>query len=118
LRGTIPNQDYEFLPGMFARVQIPIGALDNALLVLDRAPGIDQRGHYVLVVDQNDEVQQRPVEIGPGIDGMQVITKGLSVDDRVVVDGIQRAIPGNKVAPKQVVTPPPDSAAAPQPAAQ
>jgi RND family efflux transporter MFP subunit len=118
LRGTIPNQDYEFLPGMFARVQVPVGTLDDALLVPQRALGVDQRGHYVLVVDQNDEVQQRPVQIGPLVQGMQVITQGLSADDRVVTDGIQRAIPGNKVAPKQVVTPPPDSAAAPQPAAQ
>jgi RND family efflux transporter MFP subunit len=117
LRGTIPNQDYEFLPGMFARVQVPIGTLDNALLVPQRALGVDQRGHYVLVADQNDEVQQRPVQIGPLVAGMQVITQGLGADDRVVIDGIQRAIPGNKVAPKQVATPL-DSAAASEPAAQ
>ena len=113
LRGTIANQDYEFLPGMFARVQVPVGTLDNALLIPDRALGVDQRGHYVLVVGANDEVQQRPVQIGPLVAGMQVITQGLSADDRVVIDGIQRAIPGNKVAPR-----PPDSAAASEPAAQ
>jgi RND family efflux transporter MFP subunit len=107
LRGTIPNQDYEFLPGMFARVQLPVGALDNALLIPDRALGVDQRGHYVLLVDANDEVRQQPVTIGPLIAGMQVVTQGLSIDDWVVIDGIQRAIPGDKVAPKQVVTAPP-----------
>lgn len=119
LRGTIPNQDYEFLPGMFARVQVPVGALDNALLIPDRAVGVDQRGHYVLVVDEKDEVQQRPVEIGPLIAGLQVITQGLNGDDRVVIDGLQRAIPGDKVAPKQVATAPPATgeAAPAQPAA-
>jgi RND family efflux transporter MFP subunit len=118
LRGTIPNQDYEFLPGMFARVQVPVGTLDDALLVPQRALGVDQRGHYVLVVDQNDEVQQQPVQIGPLIAGMQVVTQGLGASDRVVIDGTQRAIPGDKVAPKEVGTEAPASAATPQPAAQ
>jgi multidrug efflux system membrane fusion protein len=101
-RGVIENKDYTFLPGMFVRVQIPVGTTAGALLVLDRALGIDQRGHYLLVVGQNEVVEQRPVEIGAlQDDGMRVITKGLGADDRVVVDGMQRAIPGSKVAPQE-----------------
>jgi RND family efflux transporter MFP subunit len=102
LRGSIANQDYEFLPGMFVRVQIPVGTTENALLVPDRALGIDQRGHYLLLVGQNDEVEQRPVQIGALEGGMRVNTQGLTADEWVVVDGLQRAIPGNKVAPKKV----------------
>ncbi|MGH6918295.1 MAG: efflux RND transporter periplasmic adaptor subunit, partial [Geminicoccaceae bacterium] len=56
VRGSIANQDYVFLPGMFVRVRVPVGTTPNALLVPDRALGIDQRGHYLLLVDQSDEV--------------------------------------------------------------
>ena len=103
-RGTIPNQDHVFLPGMFVRVRVPIGTSENALLVPDRALGIDQRGHYLLVVSQDEVVEQRPVQIGALIDGMRVIEQGLSAEDRVVVDGIQRAIPGSKVTARMAVT--------------
>jgi multidrug efflux system membrane fusion protein len=100
-RGLIPNQDYVFLPGQFVRVRVPTGTTEGALLVPDRALGIDQRGHYLLVVNQDDVVEQRPVQIGALIDGMRVIGHGVSMDDRVVVEGIQRAIPGSKVNPQE-----------------
>jgi membrane fusion protein, multidrug efflux system len=100
-RGVIANQDYVFLPGLFVRVQVPVGKTDKALLVPDRALGVDQRGHYLLVLDQADVVEQRLVQIGALNDGLRVIEHGLSADDRVVVDGLQLAIPGSKVAPHE-----------------
>jgi multidrug efflux system membrane fusion protein len=103
-RGVIANKDYVFLPGLFVRVQIPVGTTDNALLVPDRAVGIDQRGHYLLIVGQDDVVAQRTVETGALAAGMRVIEQGLSADDRVVVDGLQRAIPGSKVTPREVAS--------------
>ena len=113
-RGSIPNKDYVFLPGLFVRVRVPIGTIDNALLITDRALGIDQQGHYALVVNQDDVVEQRPVQIGALIDGMRVIEQGVSADDRVVVEGIQRAIPGSKVVPQSLeqarAAPPPQAA--------
>jgi multidrug efflux system membrane fusion protein len=110
VRGSIANKDYVFLPGMFVRV--PVGTSANALLVPDRALGIDQRGHYLLLVDGNDEVEQRPVQIGALVGDLRVISQGLEASDRVVVEGIQRAIPGNKVEPKEVALTPPDAAPA------
>jgi RND family efflux transporter MFP subunit len=100
-RGVLPNQDYVFLPGLFVRVQVPVGTTDNALLVPDRALGIDQRGHYLLVVDKEDMVEQRPVQTGALHNGLRVVEQGLNADDRVVIEGLQRAIPGNKVAPRE-----------------
>ncbi len=100
-RGTIPNQDYVFLPGLFVRVRVPVGRTDQALLVPDQAIGIDQRGHYLLVVGQDDVVEQRLVQIGALDDGMRVILQGLSADERVVIDGLQRALPGSKVEPRE-----------------
>jgi membrane fusion protein, multidrug efflux system len=114
-RGVIPNEHYAFLPGLFVRVRVPVGTTLDALLVPDRALGIDQRGHYLLVVDQDDVVAQRPVQIGVLIDGMRVIAEGLGAQDRVVVAGIQRAIPGSKVAPQEAA---PALANPPAPAAQ
>jgi RND family efflux transporter MFP subunit len=117
VRGSIANKDYVFLPGMFVRVRVPVGTTPDALLVPDRALGIDQRGHYLLLVDADDEVEQRPVQIGALVGSMRVITEGLGAADRVVVDGIQRAIPGSKVQPKEVALTPPDAAPADAPAA-
>ena len=117
VRGSIANEDYVFLPGMFVRVRVPVGTSPDALLVPDRALGIDQRGHYLLLVDASDEVAQRPVQIGALVGEMRVITEGLKAEDWVVVDGIQRAIPDSKVAPKKVTLTPPDAAPAEQPAA-
>jgi membrane fusion protein, multidrug efflux system len=113
VRGSIPNQDYVFLPGMFVRVRVPVGTTPDALLVPDRALGIDQRGHYLLLVDANDEVEQRPVQIGALVGDLRVITQGLGASDRVVVEGLQRAIPGNKVQPKEAPLTPPDQPPAP-----
>ncbi|MEM7024782.1 MAG: efflux RND transporter periplasmic adaptor subunit [Pseudomonadota bacterium] len=108
LRGSIANQDYEFLPGMFVRVRIPTGTTEDSLLVPDRALGVDQQGHYLLLVNKDDEVEQRTVKIGALVGTMRVITEGLKADDQVVVQGLQRAIPSDKVAPKEVtLTPPP-----------
>jgi multidrug efflux system membrane fusion protein len=120
-RGVIPNQDYVFLPGLFVRVQIPVGTTPDALLVPDRAVGVDQRGHYLLVVGQDDVVAQHPVQTGALHNGMRVITHGLSADDRVVVDGLQRAIPGSKVTPREAAasaSPAPAAAAPAKPKAQ
>jgi RND family efflux transporter MFP subunit len=117
VRGSIANEDYVFLPGMFVRVRVPVGTSPDALLVPDRALGIDQRGHYLLLVDASDEVAQRPVQIGALVGEMRVITEGLKAEDWVVVDGIQRAIPDSKVAPKKVTLTPPDAAPTDEPAA-
>jgi multidrug efflux system membrane fusion protein len=101
-RGTIANKDYVFLTGLFVRIRVPVGTIEKALLVPDRALGIDQRGHYLLVLNRDDVVEQRQVQIGPLIDDRRVIEGGLSADDWVVIEGIQRAIPGSKVAPQRV----------------
>jgi membrane fusion protein, multidrug efflux system len=77
-RAVIPNKDYVFLPGLFVRVQIPVGTTENALLVPDRAIGVDQRGQYLLVVGPGDVVAQRTVQTGALNDGMRVIAQGLS----------------------------------------
>jgi membrane fusion protein, multidrug efflux system len=105
VRGIFDNKDYALLPGMFARVRVPIRRPAPALLVPDTAIGTSQLGRYVLVVNKDNVVEQRTVAIGQVDKGLRVIESGLKPDDLVVIDGIQRAIPGNKVEPdKQKMT--------------
>jgi RND family efflux transporter MFP subunit len=99
-RAILDNVDHVLLPGYFARVRIP-GSAQPALLVSDVAIGSDQGGRYVLVVNKDNVVEQRKVEPGQLIGELRVIDKGLTKDDRVVIGGIMRAIPGQKVEPEQ-----------------
>jgi RND family efflux transporter MFP subunit len=100
VRAVLQNPSRILLPGYFVRVRVPLGEAQNALLVPDSAIGSDQGGRYVLVVDQDNVVAQRKVEIGPRLDERRVIESGLNPQDRVVVAGVLRAVPGQKVDPQ------------------
>ena len=95
-RATLENSVHPLLPGYFVRVRIP-SEPRPALLVPDVALGSDQSGRYVLVVNKDHVVEQRKVEVGQLVGDLRVIDKGVTKDDRVVVGGIMRAIPGEKV---------------------
>jgi RND family efflux transporter MFP subunit len=98
-RAEFSNKEGLFTPGMFARVQVPASAPYQALLVPDVAIVSEQARKYVLVVAAADTVVAKYVQLGNVIDGLRVIKVGLSSDDRVVVNGLLRARPGNKVTP-------------------
>jgi RND family efflux transporter MFP subunit len=98
-RAILENPKHVLLPGMFVRVRVPIGEQKTALLVPDIALGTDQGGRYLLTVGKDDVVAQRNVTIGPLEGTLRVIEKGITADDNVIVAGIQRAIPGQKVEP-------------------
>ncbi len=105
LRGRFPNGDNppRLLPGLFARIRMPIAERENALLVSERALGSDQSGRYLLVVNGENVVEKRFVTVDDDrLDGMLRIESGLEREDRVVVRGIQRARPGAEVAPEEV----------------
>jgi RND family efflux transporter MFP subunit len=99
-RASLDNGDRALLPGYFVRIRIP-SQPRPALLVPDVALGSDQGGRYVLVVNQDGVVEQRKVEPGQLVGDLRVIESGLTKDDRVVVGGIMRAIPGQKVDAEQ-----------------
>ncbi|MFZ0459102.1 MAG: efflux RND transporter periplasmic adaptor subunit [Rhodoplanes sp.] len=101
VRGIFPNSDETLLPGFFVRIRVPTGrTVQNALLVPDRALGQNQEGRYLLVLNNDDMVEQRPVQIGQQFGDLRLIQSGIKPDDRIIVAGIQRAIPGRKVTPK------------------
>ena len=96
VRASLDNGDRALLPGYFVRVRVP-SKPQPALLVPDVALGSDQGGRYVLVVNKDAVVEQRKVEAGQLVGTLRVIDNGLTKDDRVVIGGIMRAIPGQKV---------------------
>ena len=100
VRGILQNPKLQLLPGYFVRIRVPRPVEETALLVPDVALGSDQSGRFVLVLNKDDVVEQRKVEIGPQVGAMRVIDKGIAEDDRVVVSGLLRAVPGQKVEPQ------------------
>jgi RND family efflux transporter MFP subunit len=101
-RATLDNHDRAFTPGLFARVKLMGSNQYNALLINDSAVGTDQTVRYVLVVGADNKVQYRPVKLGPIIDGLRVVTDGLTVGETIVVSGLQRVRPGSPVTPARV----------------
>jgi RND family efflux transporter MFP subunit len=101
VRGKLANPNRDLLPGFFVRVRLPMerGA-QNALLVPDRALQEDQGGRYLLVVNKDDVVEKRYVQLGEVLGGLRVITSGITAEDRVVVGDLWRVNPGQKVSPQ------------------
>ena len=98
-RAVIPNKDFSILPGQFGRVRLIASAPYEALLVPDIAIATDQSRKIVFVVKDDDTVEARAVTLGPLDDGLRVVRDGLKPEDRVIVDGLQRARVGAKVSP-------------------
>jgi multidrug efflux system membrane fusion protein len=107
-------------PGMFVRVRLPLGEARRAVLVAERALGTDQGKKYLLVVDLQQQVEYRPVTVGPvQDDGLRVIAEGLGADERVIVSGLQLVRPKMEVdvEEKPMIRPAGEGAAPPPPAA-
>jgi membrane fusion protein, multidrug efflux system len=97
VRGRFKNDDASLYPDAFIRIRIAGTPEYKAILISDRAVGSDQGQKFVLLVDDNSVVQVRPVELGPVVDGLRVVRKGIELGDRVIVNGLVNARPGSKV---------------------
>lgn len=114
-RAIVENKDLSILPGQFARLRVIASGEYEAVLVPDTAIATDQSRKIVMVVKADDTVEARPVVLGPLDDGLRVIREGLKPDDRVIVDGLQRARIGAKVSPKMADAKPATPAAGAKP---
>lgn len=99
VRGVLENDKRQLLPGYFVRVRVPMQSQPDALLIPDHVIGSDQGGRYVLVAGADDVVAQRKVELGQQVGDLRVITKGISVTDRVLVSGLMSVVAGQKIEP-------------------
>src|SRR5215831_10112667 len=104
-RGVFPNKGEPLLPGFFARVRVPIGRPHQALLVSDRALDTDQGQKILYVLNEKNDVANRPVRLGALHNGLREIADGLKQGERVIVDGMQNVRPGVTVEPNLVDMP-------------
>jgi RND family efflux transporter MFP subunit len=105
LRGVIPNSNGALTPGLFAQMRITGSGPYKTLLIPDIAVSAQQNERYLMVVEKDDTVAVRKVQLGGLFGSLRSITEGLKPDDRVIVNGLQLARPGGKVAPKDAPIP-------------
>ena len=94
VRATFPNPDGILLPGQFMNVTLMAGTPSEEIVVPQAALQQNQSGYFVLIVDANDTVEQRPVTIGQRLRTETVIQSGLEVGEQVIVEGVQKVRPG------------------------
>lgn len=99
-RATVPNPDLFLPPGAFARVRVEIAPPTPAYLLPDASVMLDQSQHLVMTVGTDATVKPKIVTTGDLRGGLRVIRSGLEPSDRVVIDGLVRAMPGAKVTPQ------------------
>jgi RND family efflux transporter MFP subunit len=101
-RAVFTNPDLVLTPGMFGRIRVPGSPTYQALLVPDAAIGTEQVRKFVLAVGADNVAAAKYVTLGPVIDGnLRVVRDGLKADDRVIVNGLMRVRPGQKVTPQE-----------------
>jgi multidrug efflux system membrane fusion protein len=104
VRATFANPDGRIVPGLFARIRLPMSDKHEAILVDDRAIGTDQARKYVLTLTSSNNmayVAYTAVDLGPEINGERIIRSGLKQGDKIVVNGMQRVRPGMAVTPEE-----------------
>jgi multidrug efflux system membrane fusion protein len=100
LRAVFPNADGRIVPGLFARIRVPLSERHPALLVEERAIGTDQAQKFVLTLTSTNTVAYRQVQLGPFFEGRRIVRSGLEPSEKVVVNGLQRVRPGMPVTPQ------------------
>ncbi|HXT38514.1 MAG TPA: efflux RND transporter periplasmic adaptor subunit [Candidatus Angelobacter sp.] len=103
LRAVFPNADGRIVPGLFARIRVPLSERRPALLVEERAIGTDQAQKYVLTLTETNTVAYQSVKLGPLVDGKRIVRSGLEGGEKIVVNGLQRVRPGMPVSPQEGV---------------
>lgn len=114
VRGSIENPKPRVLsPGLFVRVQLPIGTAHKALMIPEQALGTDQGRKFLYVVNDKKRIVYRAVKVGPLEHGLRVVLDGLKPGENVVMTGLQRVKPDLEVNPKPFDGPKPDGTPAP-----
>lgn len=101
-RAVFENLNGQFMPGMFARLKLIGSAPYEGILITDKAISTDLKTKYVLVIDEQNTAQYRPVVLGEKLNGLRIVKSGLAPEERIVVNGLQRVRPGSPVAPTEV----------------
>jgi membrane fusion protein, multidrug efflux system len=97
-RARFANTDGALVPGMFVTVRLASAANSKVLLVAEEAVGSDQSKRFVYVVGPDNKAMFREITLGQSVNGRRVVTSGLKPGERVILDGLQRVMPGDQVA--------------------
>src|SRR5437667_6962778 len=103
LRAVFPNGDGRIVPGLFARIRVPLSERHSALFVDERAIGTDQAQKFVLTLSSTNTVEYRSGKLGPVVDGKRIVRSGVHHGEKIVVNGLQRVRPGMPVTPQEAV---------------
>ena len=111
-RAVVPNPDGALTPGLFVRVRL-LGTSDkDALLIHEQAVLTDQDRRYVYVLGEGNVAVRKDVTLGARVEGLRIVTSGLSPGDRVIVNGVRKIFfPGQPVSPREVPMDQPDQPA-------
>ncbi len=112
MRGIFSNTDGKILPGLYARLHVPVEK-KAALLIPEVAIANDQQGSYVFIVNEKNTVEHRSIKTGPAVDGLRAIEEGLKGKEWVIVKGLLKSSPGRQVTPQREEAAPPSEKASP-----
>ncbi len=107
-RAVFQDPQNRLIPGLFARLKLAGSASYDGILIDDKAIGTDLNNKFVLLLDDQQQLQYQPVTLGEKIGGLRVITSGLKAKDRIVVNGLQRVRPSMHITPNPVEMAKPD----------
>lgn len=99
-RAILSNPDLFLTPGLFAKVRVPGSECHEAVLISDASIGTDQSEKFVLLINAENKVERRPIEVGPRIHGLRIVRNGLNGDEKILLRGLQRVRPGDPVETK------------------
>lgn len=102
IRASFTNDGNDLLPGLFARIRLVGSDSYKGILIDEKAVGTDLNNKFVLVVNSDNELEYRGVELGEKVNGLRIVTKGLTATDKIVVNGLQRIRPNMHVDPQLV----------------
>ncbi len=102
VRANFANPDGALIPGQFVTVLVKTRDPQPMPLVPQSAVLVDQKGKYVLTVDESNQVVARPITVGPAVGTQWAVASGLSEGERVIVQGIQKVRPGQTVRPEKI----------------
>jgi RND family efflux transporter MFP subunit len=100
LRAVFANDDDRIVPGLFARIRIPLSERHPVLLLDEQAIGTDQANKFVLTLTTTNTVEYKAVELGPLADGKRIVRAGLTAGEKIVVNGLSHVRPGMSVSPE------------------
>lgn len=102
IRASFANDDNNLLPGLFARIKLVGSDSYDGVLIDEKAVGTDLNNKFVLLVNSNNQLEYRAVKLGEKVNGLRIVTDGLTANDKIVVNGLQRVRPNMQIEPKLV----------------